>query len=78
MAVFYLAGLSSLRNRPLPHDMVILDSEIRPVPRGMERLQEAAKHRFTRAIVPAANVPKPVDMIDVLPVKRLADALALV
>ena len=78
-----LAVLSSLRNRPLPHDMVILGevglgSEIRPVPRGMERLQEAAKHGFTRAIVPAANVPKPVDMIDVLPVKRLADALALV
>ncbi|MDI8799881.1 DNA repair protein RadA, partial [Salmonella enterica subsp. enterica serovar Montevideo] len=32
--------------------------EIRPVPSGQERISEAAKHGFRRAIVPAANVPK--------------------
>ncbi|MFI4957315.1 MAG: DNA repair protein RadA [Gammaproteobacteria bacterium] len=52
--------LSSLRNQPLPQDMVIfgevgLGGEIRPVPGGHERLREAHKHGFTQAIVPHAN-----------------------
>jgi DNA repair protein RadA/Sms len=56
-----LAVLSSLRNQPLPRDLVVfgelgLAGELRPVPSGLERLQEAAKHGFTQAIVPAANV----------------------
>ncbi len=77
-----LAVCSSLRNRPLPQDTVILgevglSGEIRPVPRGMERLHEAAKHGFKRAIVPLANAPKPLPMIEVQPVQRLAEALAL-
>jgi len=58
-----LAVLSSLRGRPLSSDLVVfgelgLAGEIRPVPSGVERLREAAKHGFSRAIVPRANVPK--------------------
>lgn len=58
-----LAMISSLRDRPLPQDLVVfgevgLAGEIRPVPSGQERISEAAKHGFRRAIVPAANVPK--------------------
>lgn len=58
-----LAMVSSLRDRPLPQDLVVfgevgLAGEIRPVPSYQERISEAAKHGFRRAIVPAANVPK--------------------
>lgn len=58
-----LAVLSSLRNKPLPTDLIVfgeigLSGEIRPVPSGQERLKEAAKHGFKRAIVPKANAPK--------------------
>ena len=54
------ALLSSLNGRPLPQDLVVfgelgLTGEIRPVPYGEERLREAAKHGFRRAIVPLAN-----------------------
>jgi DNA repair protein RadA/Sms len=56
-----LAVLSSLRNQPLPRDLVVfgelgLAGELRPVPSGLDRLQEASKHGFQQAIVPAANV----------------------
>ena len=55
--------VSSLRNRPIPQHTVIfgelgLSGEVRPVPYGEERLREAAKHGFTRALVPLANVPR--------------------
>lgn len=58
-----LAILSSLRNRPLPADTLVfgeigLAGEIRPVQAGQERLKEAAKHGFKRAIIPAGNAPK--------------------
>lgn len=58
-----LSLVSSFRNRPLPRDLVIfgevgLAGEIRPVPSGQERIAEAAKHGFKRAIVPSANMPK--------------------
>ena len=53
-----------------------LAGEIRPVPNGQERLKEAAKHGFKRAIIPLANVPKkPIAGMEVVGVKRLADAL---
>ena len=76
-----LAIASSLRNRPLPAKMVVfgevgLAGEIRPVPSGQERISEAAKHGFRRAIVPAANVPKKVpEGMKVFGVKKLSDAL---
>ena len=80
-----VAALSSFRGRPVPNDMVIigevgLAGEIRPVPNGEERLQEAAKHGFKRAIVPEANRPRKSTKLDleVLPVGRLDQALALI
>ncbi len=77
-----LAIVSSFKNRPLPKDMVIfgevgLSGEIRPVPSGQERLLEAVKHGFKRAVVPFANVPKGgVNNMEVIGVKRLSDALS--
>ncbi|MFT5483643.1 MAG: DNA repair protein RadA/Sms, partial [Halieaceae bacterium] len=60
-----LAMVSSFRDQVLPRDLVVfgevgLSGEIRPVPGGQERLQEAAKHGFTRAIIPQGNRPKKV------------------
>ena len=53
-----------------------LSGEIRPVPNGQERIREAAKHGFKRAIVPKGNVPKEaVKGMEVVGVSRLADAL---
>jgi DNA repair protein RadA/Sms len=74
-----LAVLSSLRDRPVPGDLVVfgeigLAGEIRPVQNGPERLREAAKHGFRRAIVPKANAPKQSEL-EIVPVARLADAL---
>jgi DNA repair protein RadA/Sms len=46
------------------------------VPYGEERLREAAKHGFSRAIVPAANVPRrPIDGLQIMGVERLPEAL---
>ena len=50
--------------------------EIRPVPNGEERLREAAKHGFRRAIVPKSNAPKRApDGLEVVPVARLAEVI---
>ena len=77
-----LAVFSSLRNRPVAADLVCfgelgLTGEIRPVPFGDERLREAAKQGFRRALVPAANVPrKDFEGLKVEGVARLDQALA--
>jgi DNA repair protein RadA/Sms len=78
-----LAVVSSLTERPVPEDLVVfgeigLTGEIRPVPFGEERLAEAQKHGFKRALVPRANAPRRALGIEVLPVDRLREALALV
>jgi DNA repair protein RadA/Sms len=53
-----------------------LAGEIRPVPNGQDRLREAAKHGFKRAIVPAGNVAKEgVPGMEVVAVKTLSEAL---
>jgi len=76
-----LAVVSSFRNRSLTADLIAfgeigLSGEIRPVPSGAERLAEAAKHGFKRAIVPLANRPrKPIQGMEVVGVKHLAEAL---
>ena len=73
--------ISSLRNRPLAHDLLVfgevgLSGEIRPVPSGQERLKEAAKHGFKRAIIPQANAPKtPLEGLTIIAVTRLEQAL---
>jgi DNA repair protein RadA/Sms len=76
-----LATVSSARDQPLSGRLVCfgeigLAGEVRPVPYGEERLREAAKHGFERAIVPEANRPRrPIDGLEVIAVERLADAL---
>ena len=78
-----LAVLSSVRDRPVAVDTVCfgelgLTGEIRPVPFGEERLREAAKQGFKRALVPAANVPRKgasIDGLEVEGVARLQEAL---
>lgn len=78
------AAVSSLRNKPLGKDLVVfgeigLGGEVRPVQRGQERIREAAKLGFKRAILPAANMPKKGEAgIELLPVKRLEEALEAV
>ncbi|WP_020207869.1 DNA repair protein RadA [Gilvimarinus chinensis] len=78
-----LAIVSSFRDRPLARDLMVfgeigLSGEIRPVPSGQERLREAAKHGFKRAIVPVGNAPKAMEGIEIVAVKSLAEALAAI
>lgn len=79
-----LAIQSSLRGRPLPRGFfafgeVGLAGEVRPAPRGQERLKEAAKLGFSVAIVPKANAPrKPVEGLTLHAVDRIEEAIALV
>lgn len=76
-----LSICSSLRNKPLPKGLVVfgevgLAGEIRPSPRGQERLKEAAKLGFSLAVVPRANAPKtPIEGLEVVAVDRLSSAL---
>ena len=73
---------SSLKNKALPSKLVVfgevgLAGEIRPAPRGQERLKEAAKLGFTRAVIPEANRPKqPIAGMEVIAVKRVEEAVA--
>ena len=76
-----LAVVSSYRDKPLARELVVfgevgLSGEVRPVPNGQERLREAAKHGFKRAIVPAGNVAKrEISGMEIISVARLPDAL---
>jgi len=76
-----LAISSSLRGKPLPKGFIAfgevgLAGEVRPAPRGQERLREAAKLGFTQAIVPKANAPKkPMEGMVVHAVERIEEAL---
>ena len=78
------ALVSSFRDIALPRELVVfgevgLSGEIRPVPSGQERLREAAKHGFKRAIVPAANTTKEkIPGLEVVPVKKIDEALAYI
>jgi len=77
-----LSIASSLKNKPLPAKLIVfgevgLAGEIRPAPRGQERLKEAAKLGFTRALIPEANRPKqPIPGMEVIAVKRVEEAVA--
>jgi DNA repair protein RadA/Sms len=76
-----LAVVSSFKDQSLPHDLMVfgevgLSGEIRPVPNGQERIREAAKHGFKRAIVPKGNVPKEsLQGMQIVPVTKLTEAL---
>ncbi len=75
------AIVSSVRNQPLPRGLVAfgeigLAGEVRPAPRGQERLREAAKLGFSLAVVPKANAPKGrIEGLEVIAVERLEQAL---
>ncbi|MEX8498449.1 MAG: DNA repair protein RadA [Leptothrix ochracea] len=79
-----LAIQSSLRGKPLPQGFVAfgevgLAGEVRPAPRGQERLREAAKLGFSTAVVPRANAPKkPIDGITIHAVDRIEEAIDMV
>jgi DNA repair protein RadA/Sms len=83
-----LAIVSSLRGKPLPKGFLAfgevgLAGEVRPAPRGQDRLKEAAKLGFSVAIVPKANMPKKADAtltkalegMKIYPVDRIEQAL---
>jgi DNA repair protein RadA/Sms len=78
-----LAIQSSLRGRPLPRGFIAfgevgLAGEVRPAPRGQERLKEAAKLGFSIAIVPKANAPKkPIEGLTIHAVERIEQAIDL-
>ena len=77
------AVVSSLRDRVFDRETVIfgevgLAGEIRPVQSGQERLKEASKHGFKRAIVPQGNVPKQNLGIEIQAVKCIQDVLKLI
>ncbi|WP_286295836.1 DNA repair protein RadA [Polynucleobacter sp. TUM22923] len=77
-----LAIQSSIRNKALPKELIVfgevgLAGEIRPCPRGQERLKEAAKLGFTIAIIPKANMPKAkIAGLTVIPVERIDQAIS--
>lgn len=76
-----LAVMSSLRNKALPQDLIVfgeigLAGELRPIQGGQERLREAAKHGFKRAIIPLANAPKePHNELEIFTARSLAEVL---
>jgi len=76
-----LAIMSSLRDKPLPAGLIAfgevgLAGEIRPAPRGQERLKEAAKLGFRIALVPKANAPRqPIEGLEIWPVDRIDAAI---
>ena len=78
-----LAVVSSLTDKPIPSKVAAfgeigLAGEVRPATRGQERLKEAAKLGFEKAIVPKANVPKAkISGLEVLPVERIDQAVRL-
>jgi len=77
-----LSITSSMKNKPLPAKLIVfgevgLAGEIRPAPRGQERLKEAAKLGFTRALIPEANRPKQaISGMEVIAVRRVEEAVA--
>ncbi|MFN3859958.1 MAG: DNA repair protein RadA [Roseateles sp.] len=76
-----LAIQSSLRGRALPKGFIAfgeigLAGEVRPAPRGQERLKEAAKLGFSVAVVPKANAPKkPIEGLTLHAVERVEQAI---
>ena len=77
-----LSITSSLKNKALPPKLIVfgevgLAGEIRPAPRGQERLKEAAKLGFTRALIPEANRPRQaIPGMEVIAVKRVEEAVS--
>ncbi len=82
-----IAILSSVKNRAAGNDLVVfgevgLSGELRPVQRGIDRLKEAEKLGFKRALIPQANRPsksaaKVLSELEIISVRRIEDALAI-
>jgi len=82
-----MAIISSVRNRPAGSDLVVfgevgLSGELRPVQRGLDRLKEAQKLGFERALIPASNMPdesslSALNQIQLIPARRIEDALSI-
>ncbi|WP_028357928.1 DNA repair protein RadA [Brackiella oedipodis] len=76
-----LAIISSMRDKPLPVGLIAfgevgLAGEIRPAPRGQERLKEAVKLGFSKAMIPRHNAPKQkISGLEIWPVSRISDVL---
>jgi len=76
-----LAVISSLRNKPLPEKLIAfgevgLAGEIRPVQSGQDRLKDAVKHGFERALIPKANAPKnKIPGLEIIAIDNLQQAL---
>ena len=80
-----MAMISSFHNRPLAKHQVVfgevgLAGEIRPVYNGEERLNEALKHGFTRAIIPKGNAPRKNTLkgMEIVAIDRVTEVLDLV
>jgi len=79
-----LAIQGSLRGKALPRGFIAfgevgLAGEVRPAPRGQERLKEAAKLGFSIAVVPKANAPKkPIEGLTIHAVERIEEAIEVV
>jgi DNA repair protein RadA/Sms len=75
-----LAINSSMRSKALPRGLVVfgevgLAGEIRPAPRGQERLREAAKLGFSIAMIPKSNAPKQnIEGMTIVAVERIDEA----
>lgn len=80
-----LAVVSSLLNKPLPRDLVVfgevgLSGEVRAVPNGLDRLAEASKHGFKRAIVPKKNInqtSKINQQMQIYPVTKIDETIEI-
>ena len=76
MAVYSSFKNTALDNKSLVFGEVGLAGEIRPVQRGQERLREAAKLGFHRAVIPAANKPRQrIEGMEIVAVERINEAL---
>ena len=70
-----------LQLRSVPRGLIAfgevgLAGEVRPAPRGQERLREAAKLGFSVAVIPKANAPKqPIEGMTIVAVDRLTEAI---
>ncbi|MFM2420344.1 MAG: hypothetical protein RL385_5067, partial [Pseudomonadota bacterium] len=72
---------------PVPHDLVLfgevgLTGELRSVPRASQRIAEAAKLGFKRAVIPARTAERLSDVdragVEIVGCSSLADALLAV
>ena len=80
------ALVSSYRDHPIARDMISfgevgLSGEIRPMPSGLERLAEAAKHGFKKAVIPKDNAPSashPIPGMEIIPVTRISQLVDLI